>query len=264
MRFLLKLLILGFVVLFGVAIFSSVFRACGSTNRITQPVQPVPQVQQQIPQPLTALQGKAAAPGQPAGPAPTAPAVMELRPMIVDTDPAPLTVRGKAILDVYNVQCAWNDILPQSPVFSTPFSETETGNMQYASMANNVIFADCTLGRLHWLYYAPEEGTYIFGMRLTASSSAGGVRINGIEAVHFQKGGSATNEVKLKRGWYDMEFRYYKEQSRIEKFGWSLLVKKPSDTQMNLMQRDDLFAKKEELDKFQTKQPEPPAKGKKK
>lgn len=254
MRFM-KIILLLFFALFMIVIFSAAIRTCNRASAPTQlPVSSnqdiIQQLQQRAQQPMqpTPQQVQPQAPQQEA-PVGSAIKAMVINPSIIDEKAIALE-RGKGELNVHNVGCnSKDDVLPESSIFRTAWEDFDTNEVNYWKKSPKTTFTTCTLGAFKLYFKAPEDGVYIIGLRMTNNEDFGwkysraSLRINGVQIFGMGFYSSATEQVRLQKdGYYEFDFRFWKnDDSYTGKKGFAILLKYPSENEMHVITKDEIF-----------------------
>lgn len=165
-----------------------------------------------------------------------------INPVIIE--PGKLVMeKGKAAIEVYNVDCNPDDNIPPSPVFTGVWSDFDSKNIQWSKKSKKNTFTQCNLGVFHFYYQAPEDGLYVFGVNeYGASHSPLSWRANGVLLFPLDFYGVGTETVQLKgQGWYEMDIRLFKNADHGWPAGFTLMVKLPSENEMHILTKDEVF-----------------------
>jgi len=222
--------------------FMSSVKKSSPQQQSTQVYQP--QVQEVQPQTVPRTQAQ---------PQTQSPAVstQAFKPVIVGDLTNPEVIRGNAVLNVYNIpDCSRSDTLPLQPVYTALFNSMDVDNLLYSRLIKTAPFTSCTIAQLKWLYYAPTDGVYIFGVKLNGYTGMDSLRLNGSQIIAFNSNAVSTSEIKLIKGWYDVDFRFRKHAQYDWPYGFTIMIKTPGDTQMNVITTDELFVFKADADRL--------------
>lgn len=191
----------------------------------TQGVPPLPSVQQQV---VTGSNIKA----------------KQINPVIL-TDAEISMERGKARLNVFNVECSPDDNLPPAPVFISTWIDFDTKDVRYGKKTKNTAFTPCTLGNFKFYYQAPEDGLYIFGVKQYGDKdfSRLSLRANGVQVFSSDYYETGSETLTLQKGWYEVDLRLWKYEHpyRNTKKGFTLLVKTPAENEMHVLTNSEIY-----------------------